>query len=144
MPRATSWSCVPELCSVSLPYSFVAECLCVTFSAIHHEYQPHKWAISWTTERTHDEGLGGAFYLSQYATRVVNAANTLITFMPVDFHGTSLPPYGPHETKPTFVQRGLAIATPNRLPRTWSAYQAGLMSKTEAIDTIYSNDDIMY
>ncbi|KAF8315567.1 hypothetical protein F5887DRAFT_1072859 [Amanita rubescens] len=112
--------------------------------AIHHEYQPHKWALSWTTARTCDDSYGGAFYLAAYGVRVANATNTLIAFMPVDFHGTSLPLCDPSASNPDYIQRGLAIATPNRLPKTWIDYQAGLISKAEAITTVYNDDDIIY
>jgi hypothetical protein len=109
-------------------------------SAIHHEYQPHKWALSWTTVRTCDASYGGAFYLAQYAICVTNAGNTLIAFMPVDF----LPLCDPKDSKPTYIQRGLAVATPNRLPKTWVKYQTGQISKAEAIATVYDDSDIIY
>jgi hypothetical protein len=112
--------------------------------AIHHEYQPHKWIVSWTTARTHGDSHGSAFYLASYGTRVANAPNTLIAFMPVDFHGTSLPLSAPHDPNPAYNQRGLAIATPNRLPKTWLAYQAGLLSWAAAVDDLYSTDDVLY
>lgn len=57
---------------------------------IHKEYQPHEWAISWTTCRTGDESFEGAFYMAKYGIHVAGATNTLVAWKPQDFHGTSL------------------------------------------------------
>jgi len=37
-------------------------------------------------------------------------------------HGTSLQDLDPHDTNPAFLQRGLAIVTPSRLPYVWKKY----------------------
>jgi hypothetical protein len=113
-------------------------------SAIHCEYQPHEWVVSWTTTRSHDDTAGNAFYLAQYAICVANSANTLIAFMPKDFHGTSLPLYNPLDANPSFTQRGLAIATPSRLRKTWNDYKTGKMTEAAAIASLYGDHDIKY
>ena len=64
--------------------------------------------------------------------------------MPVDFHGTSLPLSAPHDPDPAYNQWGLVIATPNRLPKTWLAYRAGLLSWAAAVEDLYSTDDVLY
>lgn len=112
--------------------------------AIHHERQPHKWAISWTTDRTSDDDFGGAFYLAQYGIRVSGAKNTLIAWQPFHFHGTSLQRFSPHEKDPSCTQRGMAIVTPARLEKVWEDYVANKISREDALRSVFSVEDIEY
>ncbi|KAF8351718.1 hypothetical protein F5887DRAFT_874065 [Amanita rubescens] len=112
--------------------------------AIHRDPQPHKYGVSWTTKRNDPDNYGNAFYIARYGIRVANATNTLIAFMPTHFHGTSLPLCDPTDDNPSYVQRGLSLVTPIRLPKTWADYQAGLINKTTAIALLYTDDDIVY
>ena len=96
------------------------------------------------TVRTHDNTHGNASYLAEYGVRVAMSTNTLVAFNPVDWHGTSLPFCKPGDANPAYVQRGLVIATPMRLPKTWSDYQAGLVSEADAVTAVYDDADIIY
>jgi len=109
---------------------------------IHHEDQPHKWSISWTTERTQEDDIGGAFYVAQYGIRISGAKNTLIAWQPNHFHGTSLQLFSPLDVNPECCQRGLAIITPKRLPHVWRKYKQNEITCQEATRTIYHDEEI--
>ncbi|KAF8341093.1 hypothetical protein F5887DRAFT_888138, partial [Amanita rubescens] len=111
---------------------------------IHREDQPHKWSISWTTERTREDDIGGAFYVAQYGIRISGAKNTLIAWQPNHFHGTSLQLFSPDDDNPECCQRGLAIVTPKRLPYVWSKYKEKEITRQEAMRTIYRDEEIEY
>jgi len=111
---------------------------------IHREDQPHKWAIAWTTERTREDDIGGAFFNAQYGIRVSGAKNTLIAWQPDHFHGTSLQYFSPEDDNPDCVQRGLAIVTPKRLPKVWSQYKEKKINRQDATRSIYRDEEIEY
>lgn len=90
--------------------------------AMHFEYQPHRFGISWTVRRDHPPDAGGHFYLGSYRIRVQAAPNTLVIWVPTDIHGTSLQNLDPNDENPAFIQTGIAIVTPNRLPSAWSKF----------------------
>ena len=111
---------------------------------IHREDQPHKWSISWTTERTREDDIGGAFYVAQYGIRISGAKNTLIAWQPNHFHGTSLQLFSPGDDNPECSQRGLAIVTPKRLPHVWRKYKQNEITRQEATRIIYRDEEIEY
>ena len=111
---------------------------------MHQEDQPHKWAISWTTEWTREDDIGGAFYAAQYGIRILGAKNTLIAWQPDHFHGTSLQLFSPGDSDPECCQRGLAIVTPKQLPYVWMKYKQNEINWAEATCTIYHNEEIEY
>ena len=45
---------------------------------MHYDNSPHNWAISLTTERTHNNAYGGAFYFGEYGVRIAGAPNTIV------------------------------------------------------------------
>jgi hypothetical protein len=112
-------------------------------SAIHHEVQPHKFAISLTTSRSHDFAGGGHFFMAKYGIRIRAAANTLVVWKPRDDHGTSLQNFSPPAVKggnnpdPNFFQRGLAFVTSARLPGVWRRYQKAQLSQEGAAEALY-------
>ncbi|KAF8056073.1 hypothetical protein FPV67DRAFT_1678612 [Lyophyllum atratum] len=83
--------------------------------ASHTEHQPHNFAASWTISRNGGLDCGGHFYLAKYGVRIQAAANTFIVWVPRDAHGTSLQNFHPSEVEPSFIQRGIAFVTSNRL-----------------------------
>lgn len=106
---------------------------------VHNEKQPHKWSISFTTNRTWDKDFpsvdaGGHFYITEYGIRVRAAANTLIAWQPKDWHGTSLPLMNPVDSSKEYHQRGLAFVTSSRLPRAIKLWREG--KKREAEDEL--------
>jgi hypothetical protein len=86
------------------------------------EHQPHTYALAWTVRRDHPPDAGGHFYIGTYGIHIQAAANSLVIWRPTDVHGTSLQDLDPCDTNPAFLQRGLAIVTPNRLPHVWKEY----------------------
>lgn len=109
---------------------------------MHRECQPHKWAISWTTDRTCDDDFGGAFYLAQHGIRVSGAKNTLIAWQPYHFHGTSLQQFSPYDENPGCMQHGLAIVTPMRLENVWQDYIDNKVTREDALRSVFSVDEI--
>jgi hypothetical protein len=101
-------------------------------SATHHEIQPHKYAFSLTTSRSHDADGGGHFFMAKYGIRVRAAANTLVGWIPGEDHGTSLqnfsPPVKGRNFDPNFSQQGLAFVTSARLPGVWERYREAQLS----------------
>ncbi|KAG1767507.1 hypothetical protein EDD22DRAFT_844466 [Suillus occidentalis] len=73
--------------------------------AMHSEYQPHKFALAWTTNRS-PESIGGHFYISSHGIQIKSAPNTLVVWQPS-----------------AFVQTGIAIVTSSRLPNAWKKYK---------------------
>jgi hypothetical protein len=64
------------------------------------------------TEQTQEEDIGGAFYIAQYGIWISGAKNTLITWQPNHFHGTSLQLFSPLGNNLECCQGGLVIITP--------------------------------
>ncbi|TFK64927.1 hypothetical protein BDN72DRAFT_730751, partial [Pluteus cervinus] len=58
--------------------------------AIHKEYQPHEYSVSWVTTRDLLPETGGNFFMAEYGVRIEQAPNTAIVWKPKEFHGTSL------------------------------------------------------
>ncbi|KAG2091220.1 uncharacterized protein F5147DRAFT_823307, partial [Suillus discolor] len=90
--------------------------------ATHSEIQPHKFALSWTTNRS-PQSIGGHFYISSHGIQIKSASNTLVVWQPKDVHGTSLQVRNPDDPNPAFIQTGMAIVTSNRLPNAWKKYK---------------------
>lgn len=104
---------------------------------MHNEYQPHEYAISWTTSRQVDGAFphvlnGGNFFLASHGVRIQAAANSLIVWRPRLMHGTSLGYQTPRKPSTDFFQQGLAFVTSARLPGAWEAYRAKKISQEEA------------
>ncbi|EKM74235.1 hypothetical protein AGABI1DRAFT_48372 [Agaricus bisporus var. burnettii JB137-S8] len=115
------------------PAGVVAENYC---RYIHKEKQPHEWAISLTTSRTFDsayasEQAGGHFYVASHGVRVQAKENTLISWRPKDWHGTSLLLVDPMNKNKEYHQRGLSFVTSSRLPSAIEAHKAGLLSDAQ-------------
>ena len=100
---------------------------------MHKEHQPHKYAIAWTVRRDHPPEAGGHFYIGTYKMRIQAAPNTLVVWLPTDIHGTSLQDLDPKEENPQFLQTGLAIVTPNRLPLVWGKFCKGELKYQEMV-----------
>jgi hypothetical protein len=49
-----------------------------TPSAIHHENQPHRFAVSLTASRSHPASAGRHFFMSKYGIRIAGAPNSLV------------------------------------------------------------------
>jgi len=95
----------------------------VTHRAVHHEHQPHKFAISWTISRSLADDEGGHFYNADYGVRIRGGPDTVVAWDPEHWHGTSLQNYSPTaEVVSTLNQTGLSIFTPERLPGLWDKY----------------------
>ena len=107
------------------------------FRAIHHEKQPHKFAVSLTTERSRGDEAGGHFYISKYGIRIRGAPNTLVVWIPSELHGTSLQDFSPLDKDPAFSQRGLAFVTSSQLKSVWEKYKKKLMDQAEALKALY-------
>ena len=103
------------------------------FRSMHKERQPHKYAIAWTVRRDHPPEAGGHFYIGTYKMRIQAAPNTLVVWRPTDVHGTSLQDLDPKEENPQFLQTGLAIVTPSRLPAVWKKFCKGELKYQEMI-----------
>ncbi|KAH9919230.1 uncharacterized protein B0H18DRAFT_882131 [Fomitopsis serialis] len=101
-------------------------------SAMHTEYQPHRFAFSWTTNRNLKDDEGGNFYIASYGVKVCMAPNTFIAWCPQDVHGTSLMHRDPYCNTPPFAQWGISVATSSRLASIWKKYQDGIISAEEA------------
>lgn len=89
---------------------------------VHHEFQPHTWAASWTTERN-ESFEGSNFYNATYRVRVQGASNTACFWQPEHFHGTSLANNPYSEKEGDLVQCGLALITAPRLPSAWKKFK---------------------
>jgi hypothetical protein len=103
---------------------------------MHVEYQPHKYAIAWTVHRDHPTEAGGHFYIGSYRMRIQAAPNTLVVWIPTDVHGTSLQDLDPKDIDPEFLQTGIAIVTPNRLPSVWKKFCDSEMEYQEMVSSI--------
>lgn len=91
--------------------------------SVHHESQPHKFAISWTISRTLLPNQGGHFYNCDYGVRVQGSADTIVAWDPSQWHGTSLQDYPPTtQILSDYNQTGLAIVTSNRISQVWEKY----------------------
>lgn len=100
---------------------------------MHKENQPHEYAISLTTSRSHSGDAGGHFYVARYGIRVRAAADTAIVWRPADEHGTSLQLFPPETTVvPDFRQAGLAIVTSNRITSIWQKFATKEINGTTA------------
>jgi len=110
------------------------------FRATHFENQPHKFAASFTTVRTHGPEAGGHFFCSKYGIRIQGAANTLVVWIPSDTHGTTLQDFRPTEQEPMFSQRGVAFVTSSRLKSVWAKYMQNTMTHEEAWTSLYGPD----
>ncbi|KAI0687881.1 hypothetical protein C8T65DRAFT_523062, partial [Cerioporus squamosus] len=67
---------------------------------VHRERQPHLFAVQWILHRSHDASAGGHFYIAEYGVKIINAADTLISWRPWQWHGTSLADYSPYAADP--------------------------------------------
>ena len=104
---------------------------------IHKERSPHQYAISWTTCRECDQGVGANFYISAYGIKVCSAADTITVWRPKDYHGTSLPcctPTSAEDDGADYSQVSLAIVTPPNLVGQWKRVQAKEITLAEAED----------
>jgi hypothetical protein len=57
----------------------------------HLDYNANEYMISYTSDCNVEPRSGGNFYLSKYGMYVEQAANTCVSWMPEDPHGTTLP-----------------------------------------------------
>ena len=57
---------------------------------MHYDNSPHNWAILLTTEQTHNNAYGGAFYFAEYGVCIAGAPNTIVAWLQKQYHGTSL------------------------------------------------------
>jgi hypothetical protein len=89
---------------------------------IHFEYQPHRYAMAWTTDRTAGSEAGGHFFHAAYGVRIQGAANTLTIWEPRSHHGTSLQNVDPLDKSPSFHQTGMSIVTSNTIKSAWKKY----------------------
>ena len=102
------------------------------YRAVHHEYQLHKFAISWTISRSLPDNDGGHFYNCDYGVRVKGGPDTVVAWHPSHWHGTSLQNYHPDtQVVSDFNQAGLSIFTPNRLSNLWKKYSQKELSLEE-------------
>ena len=103
----------------------------IYYSAVHFEYQPHKWAIFWTTLREGTHQVGNNFFLSSYGIRIKAAADTSVCWQPCLYHTSSV---GSFEVtfddvdleSPRFNQQGIAFVTSSRISgiyRKWKEAQ---------------------
>ena len=106
---------------------------------MHFERQPHKYAIAWTVHRDHPTEAGGHFYIGSYRMRIQAAPNTLVVFIPSDVHGTSLQDLNPQDLDPAFLQTGIAIVTPNRLPSVWNKFCESEMKYQDMVSSMIKN-----
>jgi hypothetical protein len=84
------------------------------YRAVHHEYQPHKFAVSWTVSQSFPDGDGGHFYNWDYGVQVRGGPDTVVAWQPSHWHGTSLQNYHPDtQVVADLNQTGLSIFTPN-------------------------------
>lgn len=93
----------------------------VPFRFIHNELSAHRYAVSWTTAREsrHQGNPGSNFFISDYGIKVCAAKDTVIVWIPTDWHGTGLAHCDPEAADPGFHQSGLAIITPYSLTNLW-------------------------
>jgi hypothetical protein len=112
--------------------------------AIHSEYQPHKYALAWTTARSKDSDAGGHFYASAYGIRIQSAPNTLVVWKPSKEHGTSLQKMSPDARYPDFCQTGLSIATSNRIESAWNKYMDGELDGLSVSDLFDESSEEEY
>lgn len=56
--------------------------------------------------------------------------------MPADTHGTSLQELNPMDPNPQFLQTGLAIVTPSRLPDVWKKFCKGKLKYADMINSL--------
>jgi len=68
--------------------------------------------------------------------RIQAAPNTLVVWIPTDVHGTSLQDLDPKDEDPEFIQTGIAIVTPNRLPSVWTKFCDSEMKYQEMVSSI--------
>ncbi|KAH9829416.1 uncharacterized protein C8Q71DRAFT_718190, partial [Rhodofomes roseus] len=102
--------------------------------SIHWERAPHKYAYSWTTNRTTE--VGGHFYIATYGIKIEQSANTFIAWQPRHAHGTSLIGHKPpaKNSRPPFAQQGLSFVSSMRLASTWQKYKASKISVQQAVE----------
>ncbi|TFK78253.1 hypothetical protein K466DRAFT_456996, partial [Polyporus arcularius HHB13444] len=67
---------------------------------VHREQQPHPFAVQWILHRSHDASAGGHFFIAEYGAKIVNAADTLISWRPSQWHATGLANYSPYARDP--------------------------------------------
>ena len=113
------------------------------FSSTHTEYQPHEYALAWTVRRDHPPDAGGHFYIGSYGIRIQAAANSLVVWRPADVHGTSLQDLDPHDPNPAFLQRGLAIVTPNRLPHVWQKFCDREYNNQQCLESLAEGEGVL-
>lgn len=90
----------------------------------HNEHQPHPFALSWTLHRSHGPEAGGNFYIASYGIKIAAAADTIIAWRPLDWHGTSLGNHDPADPDPAFQQLGISFVTSSRVATVFSRYSA--------------------
>lgn len=110
---------------------------------IHREIQPHKFAISWTTSRTLSATGGANFYIAEYGIRIRQAPNTVIIWIPGDYHGTSLPDASPEDLLDEVVQAGFCFVTSNRLVSQWRKFHEGIVEERDLAKIIEELERIM-
>ncbi|KAF8230741.1 hypothetical protein L208DRAFT_1280486 [Tricholoma matsutake] len=108
--------------------------------AMHHEHQPHKFAVLLTTERSAGAEAGGHFFISKYGIRIRGAQNTLVVCISSEPHGTSLQDFSPQGEEPDFSQRGIAFVTPSRLKSVWEQYKLKLVDQAGAMEGLYGRE----
>ncbi|KAI0755553.1 hypothetical protein C8Q74DRAFT_1172087, partial [Fomes fomentarius] len=67
---------------------------------VHHERQPHKFAVQWILRRNQGASAGGHFYISSYGVKIINTTDTLTAWQPWHWHATSLADYDPEDLYP--------------------------------------------
>ena len=107
---------------------------------MHHEHQPHKFAVSLMTEGSAGAEAGGHFFISKYGIRICGAPNTLVVWIPSKPHGTSLQDFSPQDAEPDFSQRGIAFVTPSWLKSVWEQYELKLVDQAGAMEALYGRE----
>ncbi|KAH6883659.1 hypothetical protein BKA70DRAFT_1471172 [Coprinopsis sp. MPI-PUGE-AT-0042] len=96
---------------------------------VHFEFQPHQWAVSWTTLRSGTNVSGNNFFLANYGIRINQATDTSIAWRPSQCHTSSLGSWDPviawaRGDDPTFNQQGMAFVTSNRIAPVYAMFAA--------------------
>ena len=95
----------------------------MSYRAVQHKYQLHKFEVSWMISWSLPDDNGGHFYNCDYGVRVKGGPDTVVAWYPSHWHGTSLQNYHPDaQVVSDLNQAGLSIFTPNQLSNLWKKY----------------------
>lgn len=103
------------------------------------EYQPHNWAINWTTLREGTDVQGGNFILASYGILVRLSANSAFAWKPRHWHATTLANFEPRNDKPqrdhpTFNQHSVAFVTSPRIGTVYQEWEAANVGAASGVD----------